>query len=337
MLSLVLTAALAYAAPANIQAQIASGLRRFESARAKIEREVGPDQAIDLGYRLVADNQYVSPPPAGYASAEWNETARTIVSLDAQAIADLASGTPQPLTPAHKGVYETFVPSSVDGKWIPVAVYVPEQVASRPSLALMLHGSGESETNMLGEPYFRQLADRTGTILVAPWGRGASDFQGVATKDVYDVLAAARRAFRPDDRRTYLVGYSMGGFTVFKIGPGHEWAAVMDISGAMLNSDVSSVQFSWRTTPVYVVTGKRDVVVPPVLGEETASYLSALGVPTAFYEQADGEHWFRTLMPVLSQAWSDMYAGIVRQSSVPVALGPLPKLPQIEPRSAFMP
>jgi poly(3-hydroxybutyrate) depolymerase len=237
---------------------------------------------------------------------------------------------------ARKGVYETFIPSSVDGTWIPVAIYVPEHTAAKPSLAIMLHGSGEAETNMLGEPYFRELADRTGTILVAPWGRG--DFKGVAVKDVYDVLAAAGRAFDPDPRRTYLVGYSMGGFRAFTIGPGHDWAAVMVISGAMLNRNVSSVQFSWRLTPVYVITGKSDVVVPPALGEETATYLAFLGVPTAFYEQPDGQHWFRSLMPVLSTAWNDMYAGVVRANSVPIARnGVPPKLPQIEPSNPVKP
>jgi predicted esterase len=312
VLSLVLAGALAVA-QTNFQAQLADALRLFESARAKIEREVGRDQAIDLGYRLVADNQYIASPPAGYSRAEWNDAARTIISLDTAAIADLAAGTPRRLTSARQGVYETFIPSSVDRTWIPVAIYIPQHTAPRPSLAIMLHGRGESETNMLGVSYFRQLADRTGTILVAPWGRGAPEFQGAAAHDVYDVLSAVRRAFDPDARHTYLVGYSMGGFAVFGIGPGHSWGAVMDISGAMRSSETSSVQFAWRTTPVYIVTGKRDEVVPPELVEKTAAYLASGDVPVSFYEQPDGEHWLRTLMPALSRAWSDMYAGIVRE------------------------
>jgi poly(3-hydroxybutyrate) depolymerase len=200
----------------------------------------------------------------------------------------------------------------------------------------MLHGRGESETNMLGVSYFRQLADRTGTILAAPWGRGAAEFEGAASTDVYDARTAVKRAFGVDARRTYLVGYSMGGFAVFKIGPSHEWAAVLDISGAMLNSEV--VDFAWRATPVYVVTGKRDVVVPPALCEETAAYLASGGVPTTFYEQPDGEHWLRTLMPALSGAWDDMYAGVVRESSVPIRVNDsLPNGPPNEPRTIFSP
>ena len=339
MLSLLLAAALAHAASPNFQTQLSGALQLFASARPKIEREIGHDQAIDLGYRLVEDKSYIAPPLPGYDSADWDETARTIISLDTQAIADLAAGTPRSPSLTSPGIYETFIPSSVDGVWLPVAIYVPANANANAPLAVVLHGNPQSETELLGQPFFRRLADRTGTILAAPWGRGAYDYEGVATTDVYDVLSAMRRAFHPDVRRTYLVGYSMGGFSVFKIGPGHsDWAAIMDISGALLNSEVARVQFSWRNTPVYVVTGKHDTNIPSVYGEETATYLSAIGVPTAFYEQPDGQHWLRSLVPALSRAWTDMHTGVVRADSVPVAKGgSLPTLPSAQMGSGFKP
>lgn len=338
VLSLVLAAALA-GPSASIQTQLSNAVRQFESVRPKIEREVGHDQAIDLGYRLVQDNEYNAPPSPGYNAADWDETVHTIVSLDTQAIADLAAGTPRPLTLASKGVFETFVPSSVNGTWLPVAIYIPNNVAPGAPLAIVLHGNPQSETELLGQPFFRRLADSTGTILAAPWGRGAYDFEGVATTDLYDVLAAVRKALHTDARRTYLVGYSMGGFTVFKVGPGHsEWAAIMNISGALLNSEVPNVRFAWQNTPVYVVTGKNDTSIPAVYGEETATFLASIGVPTAFYEQADGQHWIRSLVPALTRAWTDMHAGVVRADSVPVAKnGEHPTLPSIQTSSGYKP
>ncbi|MBC5815953.1 MAG: hypothetical protein GIW97_05370, partial [Candidatus Eremiobacteraeota bacterium] len=64
----------------------------------------------------------------------------------------------------------------------------------------------------------------------------------------------------------------MGGFTVFKIGTTKTWAGVMCISGSMLNSEVPAIRFAWRTTPVYVVNGSSDAVIPPLYGMETAAF-----------------------------------------------------------------
>ena len=91
----------------------------------------------------------------------------------------------------------------------------------------------------------------------------------------------------------------------------------MCISGSMLNSEVPSVRFAWRNTPVYVVNGSGDAVIPPLYGMETAVFLDSLGIPTSFYQQPGGSHSLRTLMPQLERAWSDMHLGIVRQQSIP--------------------
>ena len=68
----------------------------------------------------------------------------------------------------------------------------------RPApLIVMLHGHPQSETQLLAPLYIAQLAERTGTIVVAPWGRGYYDFRG-SVSDVYDALHAATRAFAID-------------------------------------------------------------------------------------------------------------------------------------------
>jgi predicted esterase len=326
MLVLALAAALSHA-PSDAIARLESTIRVFQTSRAAIERRVGKSQALDIASRLLRDEENVqSPVPRGYA-ADWNDTLDTEISLDVQTVVDLAAGTRRSMDADRPGLYETFVTSSGDGTWIPVAVYVPATSKRGAPLALMLHGNQQAETNLLGQPYFRRLADRTGTILVAPWARGIYDYQDVARRDVYDVLRAAQNAFGTNEKHTYLVGYSMGGFSLFKLGPeyGH-WSAIMAVCGAMPDGAVDKVAFAWRATPIYVVTGKRDTIVPAAYPAQTAVVLASLDVPTSFYEEDAGDHRLRTLFPSLTAAWLDMHAGIVHSGSIPAhSVATLPK------------
>lgn len=326
MLALALATLLSHA-PTQQAARVESSIRLFHDSRALIERELGKGPALDFAIRLVRDEENLElPVPQAYA-ADWNEALDAQISLDIQAVVDLASAKPRAINRDHTGLYEAFVRSSADGSLLPVAVYVPRRTGPGAPLALMLHGNQQPESALLGQPYFRRLADRTGTILVAPWARGIFEYKGVAQSDVYDVLRAALAAFHPDEKRTYLVGYSMGGFSAFKIGTAYrKWSAVMDVSGAIQDDSVAKVGFAWRATPVYVVTGKRDDVIPAPYPEQTATVLAALGVPTSFYEEAGGQHTLRTLMPSLRAAWLDMHAGIVHSGSIPtLAQTGLPK------------
>jgi acetyl esterase/lipase len=97
-----------------------------------------------------------------------------------------------------------------------------------------------------------------------------------------------------------------------------------------MDASTANVAFAWRETPVYVVTGSRDTVVPASYPEQTATMLAAMDVPTSFYEQPAGEHALRTLYPALASAWSDMHADVVHSGSVPApkAIG-LPRMARI--------
>jgi hypothetical protein len=300
---------------------IADALERFAAARTRIDTELGSDAAADFRRRLFDDlERQQMPPPEGYALEDWTETVAAITRLDIDAVDQLVGGTAAPLR-ATPGLHEVLVPSRVDRTWQLVAEYVPPLLAARAPLAILLHGNPQTEAELLGQPWLRRLADRTGTILVAPFGRGIYDYAEPAATDVYDLLAAVQQAFPIDRGRTYLAGYSMGGFSVFKIGPrgGYRWAAVLCISGAILNSGVRPVSIVWHDMPVYVVTGANDTSIPARYGEQTAGFLAAIGLPVSFYEEPRGSHALRTLAPSLQRAWEDMHAGLVRPDSVPVS------------------
>jgi len=214
------------------------------------------------------------------------------------------------------GLGERLIKSTTDGTWQPLALYVPRALKPNPTLVVLLHGQPQTETNLLSPPYFQTLADSTNSIIAAPWGRGNYDFYGVASDDVYQAADEVARAYDIDPHRVFLAGYSMGGFSVFKIGPTHGsvWHAVLCIAGSILNSETASVMKAWKNTPIYVVNGKLDQSIPPMYGELTAVWLAGMGVPTGFYQEPKGTHFLPTLMPSLTQAWHDMIAGVVRNT-----------------------
>ena len=306
-------------APSDAPLQVA--MREYLDAERKITSELGAALATHIHGRLANDVVYTtSAAPPGYDPDDWRETVSSIVTLDTEAIRQLAAGTRAPLD-AAPGLHERFVLSAHDGTWQPVAVYTPPSLgaAARAPLVVVLHGSSQTESELLGPPFLRRLADKTGSIVVAPYGRGAFNFAEPAASEVYDLVAQAQRALPVDARRTYLVGYSMGGFALFHIGPrgGYRWKGAMCIAGAMTNNVSRSVLQAWQDLPLYIVNGAYDENVPPRDGAHTAAWLAARGVPVSFYQQSDGTHAMRTLMPALERAWIDMHDGIVHPESVP--------------------
>ena len=185
----------------------------------------------------------------------------------------------------------------------PVAVYVPASYVPGKAapLIVFLHGNPQSESQLLAPRFVRELAEANGTILVAPYGRGYYDFRGTK-EDVYDALDAAEKAFTVDPRKRFLVGYSMGGFSVFEVAPDrpNTWTAVMCISGALLGSDAPRVLAFMPSTPFYVLTGLKDESIPTQYPTVTASYLSQQGIPVSFYSLPDGIHRLISLLPILT-------------------------------------
>jgi predicted esterase len=298
----------------------------------------GHDTTFDYYFRLKDDSDLLDDPsvPQGYTAVQWSQTVRQTATLDLSLANQLLTGSFDSMA-SIRGLGETFVRSSRDGTMQPVAVYVPANYSpSRPApLILMLHGHPQSETQLLAPPYVAQLAEQTGTIVVAPWGRGYYDFRGSA-EDIYDALNAAMNAFAIDPRKKFLAGYSMGGFSVFEVAPDHpnEWAAVMCIAGSLLGSDSRRVVAFMRTIPFYVLTGSADDSIPTAYPTSTAAYLQSAGLDVSFYSQPGGIHRLVTLLPILTQAWSDMLHGIVR--APPPSLGSI-KLPSMIPMGALKP
>lgn len=318
-------------APSDQQAaivEVQQSRALLQSHFDQLTRAVGLNGAADLSQRF--DDDYTAlttdSRPDGYPPADWYRRIANVAQLDTDFLSQALSGKPLPLESAH-GLVERVMVSKFDGTYQPMAIYVPPSPGPHPALVVLLHGRPQTESQILGGSVFKALADSTQTIIVAPYGRGNYDFAPPAAEEVYQARDLAVAAFHPDPRKIFLAGYSMGGFSVFIVGPIHasRWAGIMCISGSLVNGDVADVLWHFQNMPVYVINGKLDDSIPARYGELTAAYLDASGIPVEFRQEPAGTHIVGTLQPSLGLAWSDMIAGIVRSAPQPLS-GPLPAL-----------
>ncbi|MBM3755846.1 MAG: hypothetical protein FJW38_17905 [Acidobacteria bacterium] len=94
----------------------------------------------------------------------------------------------------------------------PYRVYAPAQHATPVPLVIALHGTGGDQNTLLDtHRTLKTAADRFGVIVVAPHGRGVTEYRGIGEEDVLTVLNEVRKRFVIDPERIYLTGHSMGG------------------------------------------------------------------------------------------------------------------------------
>lgn len=273
---------------------------RSHLAAALEERLDGDASGIELGNR-----------PSWMTPADYEAHNTVLFKLNASLITQLASGKYHALGEV-RGADDTLYRSPVDGTLQPLAAYVPASYDPRTPAALVvfLHGRTWSENDVIATPTVRQIADATGTIVVAPYGQGDNQYADPASTDVYGALDAAERAFNVDRQRVYLAGHSMGGYGVFIVAPKHPqlWAAVLAASGGMVTETLTPALTALQHTPVYLVVGSDDPIVPHGYMAQNASLLQHSGIEVHYYEEPGGLHSIVTISKSFKQAWTDMLA-----------------------------
>jgi pimeloyl-ACP methyl ester carboxylesterase len=315
-LPILLLAWLAGMSPQAIEAQLRTAAAAYYSDVVRVARITSRYSAMDYYYRLRDDADSWADPAASYHRSEEVRNAFAAMSeLDLSLAMQLMGRSSQPLG-TIRGLGETLVRSSKDGTMQPVAVYVPTQYSpAKPArLVVFLHGRDQPESHLMALPIVSELAERTNTIVVAPYGRAYYDFKG-SESDVYDALDAANDAFTLEPEHHYLAGYSMGGFSTFSIAPIRpaDWTAVLCVAGALVQQKAHMTTTKMRGIRVYVVTGALDSIVPTQWPQLTASYLRDSGLRVSFYSQPDGTHDLRSLKTAFPSAWDDMENGVVRR------------------------
>lgn len=204
-----------------------------------------------------------------------------------------AARAPRPPDPRVQQRKYHFADTNED---LPYAIYVSSRVSrdKKSPLIIALHGLG-GDQNSLMRGNAIDLAEEGGYILVGPMGYNQRGWYGtpvgrpragapprkadpaasndppnlreLSEKDVMNVLDIIRKEFNVDERRTYLMGHSMGGAGTLYLGAKYasNWAAIAAIAPAafaMLPNAVPMLTPIKDTIPVIVTQGDADTAVP---------------------------------------------------------------------------
>jgi predicted esterase len=109
--------------------------------------------------------------------------------------------------------------------------------------------------------------------------------------DVMNVLDMIRKEFNVDERRTYLMGHSMGGAGTFHLGVKYasNWAAIAAIAPAAFGLQPDMLG-TVKGMPVIVVQGDADTAVPVANTRRWAEKLKELNMTHEYHEIPKGDH-----------------------------------------------
>lgn len=119
----------------------------------------------------------------------------------------------------------------------------------------------------------------------------AAKVREASEKDVLNVLDMMRKEFNIDERRTYLMGHSMGGAGSLYLGVKHpsNWAAIAAIAPAAFQLNPDSLA-SIKDMPVIIVQGDMDTAVPVANTRRWADKLKELNMTHEYHEIPGGDH-----------------------------------------------
>jgi predicted esterase len=115
----------------------------------------------------------------------------------------------------------------------------------------------------------------------------------LSEKDVMSVLDMIRTEFNVDERRTYLMGHSMGGAGTIYLGVKHRsnWAAIAAIAPASggLTPDNYALAPA-KDLPVIIVQGDADTAVPVARTRQWVEKLKEQNMTHEYHEIPNGDH-----------------------------------------------
>ncbi|MEP6536788.1 MAG: dienelactone hydrolase family protein [Bryobacteraceae bacterium] len=211
----------------------------------------------------------------------------------------------QPYTTGPQAV--TFA-SDADDTDQPYGLYVPRNFdpARKYPLVIMLHDVSSNhrlalrrvfgrpnrpgETDADANRFFPNFRD-VNYIVASPLARGTLGYQGLAEKDVYDVVADVKRRFAIDDDRIFLTGIGMGGGGALWLGLTRPdfWAAIAPVCPAP-PPGTEELAGNALNIPVKLYQGEID---PAVKAEQTRRWSQQLldaGVKVEYIEYPGVRH-----------------------------------------------
>jgi poly(3-hydroxybutyrate) depolymerase len=192
--------------------------------------------------------------------------------------------------------------SDADDTEQPYGLYLPKNYDENKKypLVVMLHGAGSNhrlslrrvfgksnangETDVEATRYFPEWKD-VDYIVASPYARGTMGYQGVAEKDVYDVLADVKKRFSIDEDRIYLTGLSMGGGGSLWIGLTRPdiWAAIAPVCPAPPRG-TDNYAPNALNIPMHFFHGDDDQAVPVTVSRDWVKRLKDSGTAVEYVE-----------------------------------------------------
>jgi pimeloyl-ACP methyl ester carboxylesterase len=214
----------------------------------------------------------------------------------------------------HKRTFRSGIDGSV--QYYSLVPARPGKDDPTPGLVLTLHGAAVQASGQAA-----CYAPKTWAHVVAPTNRRpyGFDWEDWGRLDAMEVLAEARRTLKPDLRRNYLTGHSMGGHGAWHlaatfpdqwaaVGPSAGWISMWSYAGARRTDSPSPVRalIDRCASPsatlalsrnlagmgVYVLHGDEDDNVPPEQARTMKKHLDAFHRDLAYHEQKGAGHWW---------------------------------------------
>lgn len=223
-----------------------------------------------------------------YLQADDQEAEHLLQALSNRPFAELESALRRTL----EGSFQKSVPTGllpgrsirVAGDTLSYGLYVPPGYdPSRPyPLIICLHGAG-----FTGDTYLDRWQPRLGEdyILACPTLEDADWWTRRGETLVLAVLSELSRTYHLDPDRVYLTGMSNGGVGTYVIGLNHpdRFAALIPMAGA-LPTALFPLLDNARNTPLYIIHGAKDQVMPVQNSRDVAVYLKRNGYPVVYRE-----------------------------------------------------
>ena len=209
---------------------------------------------------------------------------------------------------------------SFDGIEYRYQTYVPDNYNSTEKwpVTLFLHGAGERGSDGLKQTQvglgkaIRLNPERWQSIAVFPQVPAGETWQGIAGDIALAALDATIAEFSVDENRLYLTGISLGGNGTWYLGYQNteRFAALVSICGFIdlgsrfprflpeAENSFTALAKSLSKTPVWIVHGDADAVVPVEQSRKIALALEAVGSDVHYTE----------LQGVNHNAWDTAYA-----------------------------
>lgn len=159
---------------------------------------------------------------AAYEPRRWFHEEAALLCDSVDRLEKVVDGRADAQTVLASGLVLYAYRSRLDGTLQPYYAYVPPsrlpEEGPRPVVVLLKYLYRRVVIPSFAfDPVLSDIADRTGTVFLSPFGRGINRYEYAGETDVFEALADLGTRHKLDANRIFLAGFSMGGGAAFTL------------------------------------------------------------------------------------------------------------------------